>query len=226
MDDGSTDGTFAFCQNYEKTHPTIRAITLGKNSGKGAALKRGIGDAKKDWVLLYDADGATPIKELEKFLPFLNESKTILIGSRDVPGAKRVINQNILRQKLGLLFVYFRKWIVGLSHIQDTQCGFKLLPTSIAKSLFDHLQTQGFLFDVEILGRAQLMEINIREIGVQWFDVPKSKVSVFRELPKIPLTLFKIRKTLRKDILSSHTLEGTANWKDPSPSRNAAYHHN
>jgi len=87
---------------------------------------------------------------------------------------------------------------VGLPELRDTQCGFKLMPTPIAKKIFDSLNTPGFLFDVEILGRARILVIPIVEIGVEWRDRPDSKVRLRREIPRALWTLLQIRKNLKE----------------------------
>ena len=197
VDDGSSDMTAKIAQNFAKDEPRIRALGLKRNRGKGAALALGVASAEKQWLLLFDADGATPISELEKFSAVLTPQSRILIASRDIPGSERVVKQPWLRHKLGRIFILFRKWIVGLKDIEDTQCGFKLIHRDVAKPLFTGLKTPGFLFDVEVLGRARILGLPIQEIGVKWYDVPESKVKVSRELPRILMQLRRIRRSLK-----------------------------
>ncbi|MDX1386284.1 MAG: glycosyltransferase family 2 protein [bacterium] len=198
VNDGSTDGTEEICKGFSREHANISCLKLVKNSGKGAALAAGIDGANKDWVLLYDADGATPIEELIKFKELCGEPDKVLIASRDIPGSQRVRPQPFFRHLMGRLFVRIRKWVIGLKSIEDTQCGFKLLPRSIAQKLFQDLEIKGFLFDVEILARADSLNIPIQELGVHWYDVPKSKVKVWREILKFPYSLWKIRRGLKR----------------------------
>ncbi len=197
VEDGSSDTTSQIAKNYSQEYPNILALALKKNRGKGAALALGVSAARKDWVLLYDADSATPIEEIQAFQGQIRGDSQVLIASRDIPGSERVIKQPWLRHKLGRLFVLFRKWVVGLRDLEDTQCGFKLMRRDAAEQLFKGIKTPGFLFDVEILGRARILGMPIQEIPVRWYDVPKSKVKVSREIPRIIGRLWRIRKALQ-----------------------------
>lgn len=197
VDDGSTDETYALAQNFSQVNPKVQTHRLTQNCGKGAALAAGIAIATKLWTLLYDADGATPIHEIKKFESLLPSPNNIYIGSRAKPERRIITPQSMLRRQLGKLFVSLRKTIVGLDSIEDTQCGFKLLPTKLAKSLFSDLKTPGFLFDIEILGKGSLMGVKIHEIGIDWGDVSGSKVRISKMLFESLSGLFKIRSILK-----------------------------
>lgn len=212
VNDGSNDGTEEICKNYSAQNKNISYFNLNKNSGKGAALTAGVAAAKKDWVLLYDADGATPIEELLKFKKYCGEQEQILIASRDLSTSHRVRPQPFFRHQLGRCFVRIRKWIIGLQNIEDTQCGFKLIPTRVAQTLFQNLEIKGFLFDVEILGRADFLKIPIQELGIHWYDVPNSKVKVWKEVLRFPYSLWRIRRGLKR-------------FQAPSPHPISSSHH-
>lgn len=197
-DDGSADETFAIAERYSRDWPMIRALTLKEHMGKGGALALGVQAARKDWILLYDADAAIPIVELRDFIQAVGSGFELLIGSRDVRGSSFVVRQHWLRKRLSRVFTLFRKVLVGLEEIQDTQCGFKLIRTALAKKIFSNLTTVGFLYDVEILARAKILGASILELGVQWEHVPESKVSVRRELPHILRQLWQIRSALKR----------------------------
>lgn len=197
-DDGSADDTYAIAQSYAEQYQIIRALTLKKHLGKGGALALGVQDARKDWVLLYDADAAIPIAQIRDFMAQIRPDSQVLIGSRDINGSRLMVKQPWLRHRLGRLFVQFRKTMVGLKDIEDTQCGFKLIRTPLAKKIFADMSTFGFLYDVEILGRARLLGAPIQELGIQWRHVDQSKVNVRRELPRILKELMQIRRSLKK----------------------------
>jgi dolichyl-phosphate beta-glucosyltransferase len=68
VDDGSVDGTkrvaFDFIRKY--TIDNIRVIPLGKNQGKGEAIRKGMLHSRGQLLLMLDADGATKVTDLEK----------------------------------------------------------------------------------------------------------------------------------------------------------------
>ena len=68
--------------------------------------------------------------------------------------------------------------IVGVGHIRDTQCGFKLFSRAAAQAIFplQHLTT--WIFDVEILLLAKQQRIPVEEVPIEWHEVPGSKLNV------------------------------------------------
>ncbi|WP_407320265.1 glycosyltransferase family 2 protein [Isoptericola halotolerans] len=56
VDDGSDDGTAEIAERLEQTHPQVRAVQQA-NAGKGAALNRGIAEARGEILFFVDADG-------------------------------------------------------------------------------------------------------------------------------------------------------------------------
>ncbi|KAG5533408.1 hypothetical protein RHGRI_027544 [Rhododendron griersonianum] len=68
VDDGSADGTkrvaFDFVRKY--TVENVRVILLGRNHGKGEAIRKGMLHSRGELLLMLDADGATKVDDLEK----------------------------------------------------------------------------------------------------------------------------------------------------------------
>ena len=63
-DDGSSDGTSDYVQAIAATEPRVRLVRRARNGGKGRAVLDAIEAANGRYVLIADADGATPIHEL------------------------------------------------------------------------------------------------------------------------------------------------------------------
>jgi dolichyl-phosphate beta-glucosyltransferase len=63
VDDGSRDDTAAIGQRYADDHPGFALHRLGRNRGKGAAVREGFARSRGDFVLFSDADLSTPIEE-------------------------------------------------------------------------------------------------------------------------------------------------------------------
>ena len=71
--------------------------------------------------------------------------------------------------------------LVGVGHIRDTQCGFKLFTRDAAKSIFPYQHLKGWIFDVEILMLAKHQNILVSEVPISWTEVPESKLRVARD---------------------------------------------
>lgn len=182
VDDGSTDDTAACVERVARVHPEVGVLRLGRNEGKGAAVRRGMLAAAGAWRLFADADGATPIGELKRLEHALASGAEIAIGSRVLadPGVAVVARPH--RVAAGRLFNWFVARM-GLTAIGDSQCGFKAFTAAAAERVFQRLRTTGFGFDVELLLLAQGQGYRVVEVPVNWIDQAGSKVGVFRTGP-------------------------------------------
>jgi|GEM_PF-129136 len=194
VDDGSKDNTAELVDELAKRHPQVRCERVEKNSGKGNAVRRGMRLAKGELVLFTDADGATPIEELERLEKRLADGGLqIAIGSRssDGTGATQV-DSTWWRRAVGRVFNFAVSGLL-LSGVKDTQCGFKLFTSEAAKFLSAEQRSERFGFDVELLYMARRAEMPIGEVPVNWQDQPGSKVNVWRDGIKMFLDLLKFR---------------------------------
>lgn len=68
--------------------------------------------------------------------------------------------------------------IVGVGHIRDTQCGFKLFSRSAAQRIFPAQHLPTWIFDVELLLLAKQLRIPVAEVPIEWHEVAGSKLNV------------------------------------------------
>src|ERR1051325_4006905 len=93
VDDQSTDGSRDVVAALAQQWPEIRHIIQPTNQGKGAALRRGIAEARGDIVLIQDADLEYDPDEYPKLIqPILDGHADVVSGSpfegyppRDIP---------------------------------------------------------------------------------------------------------------------------------------------
>lgn len=175
VDDGSIDATFARARDLEGRFPEVRVLRHPVNLGKGAAVRTGVLASTLDPVLFCDADHSTPISNIDRLLPRLDEGFPVAIGSRAQKHSEILRRQPLVRRSMGRIFNGILS-LLGVRGIRDTQCGFKLFRADAARALFSALKTRGFAFDVEILIRARGLGYRISEVGVQWTDSPDSRV--------------------------------------------------
>jgi glycosyltransferase involved in cell wall biosynthesis len=83
VDDSSNDGTIDYVVSINAIDPKIRLIKQPYRIGKGAAIRRGCLEATENLVLFMDADHATPIVEVLKFIDLMNTSSNrVVVGVR------------------------------------------------------------------------------------------------------------------------------------------------
>jgi dolichyl-phosphate beta-glucosyltransferase len=205
VDDGSRDGTRqCVTRRFEKI-PALRLVSFGENRGKGAAVATGVAQATGRFILLYDADSAAPIEELDRFLDGARRGAAILIGSRYTTGTRA--ERNRIRSLTGRIYAgLVSPWL--LPGIRDSQCGFKLLRKAAAKALFPQLRLSGFAFDAELLFLARHQGYSVVELPIAWQDVPGSKLRLFRDTMLMLRDTWKIRRLHRDPF-----------WSTPDPDR-------
>jgi dolichyl-phosphate beta-glucosyltransferase len=180
VDDGSTDGTVALVQAMAKRWKALKLSRLKANSGKGAAVQRGVAEARGKAILFSDADLSTPIEELPRLEAALKHGFAVVIGSRALDRARIGVHQPFYREIGGRAF---NKVVQALTvpGIRDTQCGFKLFDAAAAKRIFSQQQIRRFGFDVEVLYLARKAGYRIAELPVRWENSPETKVRPVRD---------------------------------------------
>ncbi|MBI5777277.1 MAG: glycosyltransferase family 2 protein [Nitrospirae bacterium] len=182
VDDGSEDDTAMLVERTGAQYSHVRLIRLPRNSGKGAAVRAGMQAAQGELQLFTDADGATPIQELERLEAAMKNGADLAIGSRTLASrdSRYRVRARLHRTLLGNLFNRIVR-LLGIRDINDTQCGFKLFRKSVAQDLFSVARIDGYGFDLELLYVAQRRGYRIAEVPINWTDQPGSKVRVLRD---------------------------------------------
>lgn len=179
VDDGSTDRTSSVIRQWEDRLP-ISSVHFSQNKGKGAALRAGVQKARGEYILLYDADAATPIGEVLRLFEVLSsQNADIAIGSRVLRNEHSEVDMEFHRRLIGRLYhVLTAPLIPGIA---DAACGCKLFKAEIAKKLFSLQTINRYVYDIEILSLAHVRGHRIVEVPVCWRHVPVSKVRLLRD---------------------------------------------
>lgn len=199
VDDGSDDNTAKLGDDFAKKHKNIQVIK-NPHQGKAETVKTGVEEARGEFILFTDFDQATPLFEVEKLLPFFPEFD-IVIGSRQLPGAKRE-KEPFYRHLMGLVFNLIVQ-AIAVRGIWDTQAGFKCFKGTVAKELFSKLKVygkgikvQGALvtaFDVELLFLAKKHGYKIKEVPIIWHHVATSRVNPLKDSLRMFRDVIKVR---------------------------------
>ena len=176
VDDGSLDASSDVLRQEQTTTPRLTPlIREGANVGKGAAVAAGTALATGDLVLVSDVDLAAPLREAGKLHAAIEAGADIAIGSRAI-GSSRVTGIPLSRRLMGRAFNGLVRTLSGLPY-RDTQCGFKLLRTPVARELMAEQITPGFAFDVELLMRARRLGLRVTEVPIEYHHDPDSSIA-------------------------------------------------
>lgn len=202
VDDGSKDSSVQLVKNYISTRENIYLVE-NPHKGKGYAVRTGALMSVGKYILMTDADLATPIDEIKRLLVWVEDHNfDIVMASREGLGASRH-EEPFIRHLMGRVFNLLIKIIVGLFY-KDTQCGFKLFKGDKARDIFNRLILFGdsskivkypkvTAFDVEVLVIAKNDDLNVKEVPVPWTYVPTKRVSAIRDSILMLLEISKIR---------------------------------
>lgn len=206
VDDGSSDSTSILTEEFIE-HNNHFSIVKNPHQGKAATVMTGMMKARGEIVLFSDLDQATPLKEIEKILPWFDRGFDIVIGSRK---GKRE-GAPLLRRFMARGFMLLRTIVLGLKGISDTQCGFKAFRRDVSRNIFQHLSLYGRQktvsgptvtsgFDIEVLFLAKILGYTIKEIPVEWHYVETRRVSPVKDSWEGLMDIIRIRINVWKGI--------------------------
>jgi dolichyl-phosphate beta-glucosyltransferase len=196
VDDGSADDTLALVTALAGELPGLRVLCSPANRGKGHAVRLGMLAASGRVRLFSDADGSTPIDELDPLLQALATGADIAIGSRYL-AASRVTRLQPWFRRVWSRLVNRVVQLVLLPGVADTHCGFKAFTAAAAAHIFAACTVDGWSFDLEVLARARAQGLRIQEVPVRWENDERSKARI-RQLPREFQHMYRFRKQLRQ----------------------------
>ena len=194
VDDGSDDETVS----RARAAGADRIITLGRNRGKGAAVRAGMLAASGAKVLFTDADLQYPPGQVAAVLAHLTGDTGAAIGVRSETsgpplrrlssrGAAWLSRRLVLRRDNGEHF--------------DTQCGLKAFRRDIAQEVFGRCTVDRFAFDVEVI--LLLRQLRVRTVThtvAPERSERRSKVKTVRDSVGFTRDLLRIRRRLRQGL--------------------------
>ena len=190
VDDGSTDDTSAVADQAAAGDPRVRVVhSVGRNHGKGYAVRTGMLAAQGELVVFTDADGSYGPDQVDRVVDALGHAPVAIgarLGAETATGprlrrmASRVFNR-AMRLGLGLPF-------------HDTQCGLKGFRKPAADAVFRRARVDGFAFDAEALLLADRLGLEIVEVPVVAEERSGSKVRLVGDAVRMLADVWKVRR--------------------------------
>lgn len=192
VDDGSRDRTAEKVRALVAKYPSVRLVQHPKNLGYGAALYSGFNAAKKEWILLTDADRQFDLTEVNRLIEHIEEADLVI-------GYRAPRRDPFHRRLYGWGWNFLVTLLFG-STARDVDCAFKLFK----REIFDHITilSRGATFSAEFLVRAQRAGYKIYQVPVSHLPRQAGKptgaridviVRAFRELVRVRIALWRGR---------------------------------
>lgn len=162
VDDASTDGTAQALARFE-TDPRVRVFRQPANRGKGAALRRGFGEARGELVVVQDADFEYDPREISKLLhPVLDGRADVVYGSRFMGGEPhRVL---FFWHMVGNRFLTLLSNMFTNLNLTDMETCYKLFRREVLSRI--RIEEERFGFEPEITAKVARLRVRIYEVGI------------------------------------------------------------
>jgi len=175
VDDGSTDGSHAQCEELERQHPNrVRVIHHAHNQGYGGALRTGLVaalDTGLPWIGFFDSDDQfRPLTSLHRLVAeVLEHDQRQYEGRIDAVVGHRIERADGLKRQLtGRLWHYVSRQV--LPHdAHDVDCGCKLFRREAIAPVVPCLQGQYATTSAELMARLYRNRAHVVNVPVKHY---------------------------------------------------------
>ncbi|MCP5479032.1 MAG: glycosyltransferase family 2 protein [Rhodanobacteraceae bacterium] len=133
-DDGSTDNTSSVAREVG-----VEVVSSPYSMGNGAAIKRGVGVAAGDVLVMMDGDGQHLVEDIDSLLKRLDDGFDMVVGARNREG-----QANVGRGLANALYNRLASWMTGQT-VRDLTSGFRVARADKFRE-FMHLYPNGFSY--------------------------------------------------------------------------------
>jgi len=147
VSDGSTDETLVTARDLAS--PTLRVVHYAERSGKGHALRVGLGRARGEYVGFIDSDGDIDPRAVGPFLTLMRTYQPdILLGSKRHPMSQ--VTYPPLRRVMSWIYHKLTRLLFRVN-VRDTQTGLKMVRREVLVVVLPRMFEKRYAWDLELL---------------------------------------------------------------------------
>jgi glycosyltransferase involved in cell wall biosynthesis len=167
VDDGSRDGSREILGELQNEYPEkVRVLLQPQNSGKGAALRRGIQEATGDFLIIQDADLEYDPSDYPLLLePLIQGKADVVYGSRFLgSGPHRVL---YFWHSVGNWLLTLLSNCLTNINLSDMETCYKAFLREVIQSI--PIEENRFGFEPEITVKVAKRHLRIYEVGISYW---------------------------------------------------------
>lgn len=169
VDDCSKDNSVPVLRSFvnEKKLQNVSVFLQEKNMGKGAAIHRGIKEARGEFMIVQDADLEYDPREYTHLLkPCIEGFADVVYGSRFMGGNPHRIL--FFWHSIGNKFLTFLSNMFTNLNLTDMETCYKLFRTDTIRKL--DLKEKRFGFEPEVTAKmSRIPDIRVYEVGISYY---------------------------------------------------------
>jgi len=196
VDDGSDDGTIEIVNRLSDS--TVRVVSHPDNRGKGAAVRRGIEEARGDLMVVQDADLEYDPRDLNRLLrPLMEGQARVVYGSR-FTGERRNM---FFWHWAGNRFLSLVTNIMFNTTLSDMETCYKMFDAELLRSF--KLSADRFDFEPEVTAVALRLGERIWEVPITYAgrEMHEGKKITWRDGFPALATLIRLRLAPKRALL-------------------------
>ncbi len=166
VDDGSRDDSPEILNELQQQYPQVRVFLQPYNMGKGAALRRGIQEARGEFVIIQDADMEYDPLDYPALLdPLIQGKADVVYGSRFLGSAPhRVL---YFWHSVGNKLLTLLSNCLTDINLTDMETCYKAFRREVIQSI--PIEENRFGFEPEITVKVAKRRLRIYEVGISYW---------------------------------------------------------
>jgi dolichol-phosphate mannosyltransferase len=168
VDDGSPDGTGQIADRLAADHDFVEVLHRTEKNGIGRAYLAGFRHALDHgaaYLFEMDSDFSHHPADLARLLDAVRSGADLALGSRYVPGGGTA-DWGRFRRFISEAGSTYARLVLSLP-IHDLTGGFKCFRRDVLEAIhFDHVRSQGYVFQIELTYRAAKAGFEVVEVPI------------------------------------------------------------